>query len=156
MPAATVSVGERAGDGAREERDGVEEADDASGDCLALGKLGLQLDEEDAEAEGDHSHGTPLFTVKLTQLFCSVQYSTAFWLPTPSPPPTTDVMCDFSLKVTPSAIMFTRKEAATTTQPHPPSGATKEYSVLSSLDEDEDDDDPRVGSIQYKDYLQLQ
>ena len=53
MPAASVSVGEGAGDWAREEGDGVEEADDAGGDGLALGELGLQLDEEDAEAEGD-------------------------------------------------------------------------------------------------------
>ena len=53
MPATSVSVGEGACDGAREEGDGVEEADDAGGNGLALGELGLQLDEEDAEAEGD-------------------------------------------------------------------------------------------------------
>ena len=34
VPAASVSIGEGAGDGAGEERDGVEEADDAGGDGL--------------------------------------------------------------------------------------------------------------------------
>ena len=41
MPAASVSVCECAGDGSGEEWDGVEEADDAGGDGLALGELGL-------------------------------------------------------------------------------------------------------------------
>ena len=53
MPAASVSIGEGAGDGTGQEGDGVEEADDAGGDGLALGELGLQLHEKDAEAEGD-------------------------------------------------------------------------------------------------------
>ena len=53
VPAASVSIGEGAGDGTGQEGDGVEEADDAGGDGLALGELGLQLHEKDAEAEGD-------------------------------------------------------------------------------------------------------
>ena len=90
LPAAPVSVCECAGDGTREEGDGVEEADDAGGDGLALGELGLQLDEEDAEAEGDpvgdhvdeeggrHHHPAPSAVLSCCwRRYCNVIH--AFW-----------------------------------------------------------------------------